>query len=526
MKRLLLFCLAGLSLQLAAQTTVKSSIETVTVFQQGAQIVREASVNLPKGESQLRFQTLPRDLDPNSIILGGSASINVLSIAHNPNHGQRVEEQPEVTALQKQLDALKDRLTSISSEEHGLVLEREVLEQTRQMGGNTGVTLNDIKAATDFARQRREKNAREWYALQKEKDELNKQQAALHKEMQEVRQRLQRTSGEIMVKVNAENAVSANFSLSYIVPNASWTSAYDAKVNDLAKPVNITHKANIVQNTGEDWNNVKLILATGNPSASAQIPYMNTWYVNLNNVAISGNAPAKLRNANAFEEKDMVGFTDDVTFIPRDVQLNQNITQQEFNLTRRQNLLSSPSPVTVVLRELELPAKYEYHAKPRLDPDAFLIAKVYNWGQYDLLDGELSLFNNNTFVGKAFLNTDVPQDTLQLSLGRDKGIVLSRQRVYTKQEKTFFGNNRIDHYVWRIELRNNKKLPVSIVLRDQVPVSQSEEIKVTVKSVGEGEYDEKSGIIKWRLNLSPGQQQSYEVAYEVKYPKEQRVMYY
>ncbi len=526
MKSLSILLLSFLYLNTLAQTEVTSKIETATVFQQGAQIIRTASVSLPKGETQLNFTALPRDLDPNSIILGGNGNLSVLSISHNPNYKATLDEHPDVQEIQKQLDKLQAQLTNIASAEHGLILEREVLEQSRQMGGTSGVTLNEIKAATDFARQRREQNAREWYTLQNEKEALNKTQASLQKQLNETRQRLQRISGEVLIKVVAETATNANFSLSYIVPNASWNSAYDARVDDLNKPVNLTHKANITQNTGEDWNNVNLILATGNPSASAQVPYMNTWFVNLNNVAVQGNAPLKMRNANTFAEADFRSSDDLERFTPQAAQLNQNLTQQEFAIQRKQNLKSSTTPVTVVLRELELPAKYEYHAKPRLDPDAFLVAKVYNWGKYDLLDGELSLFNNNTFVGKAFLSTDVPQDTLQLSLGRDKGIVLSRQRIYTKQEKTFFGNNRIDHYVWRIELRNNKKLPVSIVLRDQVPVSQSEEIKVSVKSVGGGEYDEKSGIIKWRLELSPGQQQNYEVAYEVKYPKEQRVMYY
>lgn len=525
MKSILSIALSCLFLSSFSQTIVNSTIETATVFQQGAQIVRTASVNLPKGETLLTFTTLPRELDPNSIILGGTGKLSVLSISHNANYQVKLEEKPEIQTIQKQIDALGQRLISIASAEHGLVLEREVFEQARAMGGTSGVTLNEIKAATDFARQRREKNAIEWYALQTEKEALNKQKNILQKEMNETRKQLQRVSGEVLVKVVAENATNATFSLSYIVQNASWTSAYDAKVDDLNKPVNLTHKANITQNTGEDWENINLVLATGNPSASAQVPYMGTWFVNVNNVTNQSNASTRLRNANSFfvgKEKANA----DAEFVPQAAQLTQNLTQQEFTIQRKQNLKSSTTPITVVLRELELPAKYEYHAKPRLDPDAFLVAKVYNWGKYDLLDGELSLFNNNTFVGKAFLSTDVPQDTLQLSLGRDKGIVLSRQRVYTKQEKSFFGNDRIDHYVWRIELRNNKKLPVSIVLRDQVPVSQSEAIKVTVKSVGSGDFDEKSGIIKWRVALNPGAQQAYEVAYEVKYPKEQRVMYY
>jgi uncharacterized protein (TIGR02231 family) len=525
MKSIFTLAISLLFLTSFSQTDVPSKIESATVFQQGAQVLRRASVSLPKGESLLVFNRLPRSLDPNSVMLSSDKDLNLISISHDPNHQVKLEDAPEMKVLQTKLDKTDRQLEAIASSEHGLVIEREVFEQARQLGGAKGFTLNELKQATDFARIRREKNAAEWYALQNEKAELNKSKGLLQQEMNVLRQQLQQTSSKVFVKVLSKTASQASFSLSYIVPNARWSSAYDARVDDLSKPVKLTHKANIIQNTGEDWTDISLTLATGNPSASAQVPFMGTWFVNTNNVSVQGSAVNKMRNANTFaiaDDKDL----NEVSIVSKGTQLSQNLTQQEFSIERKQNLKSSNTSVTVVLRELELPAKYEYHAKPRLDPDAFLIAKVYNWGRYDLLDGELSLFNNNTFVGKAFLSTDVPQDTLQLSLGRDKGIVLSRERVYTKQEKTLFGNNRIDHYVWRIELRNNKKLAVDIVLRDQVPVSQSEEIKVSVKSVGGGDYNEKSGIIKWRMRLAPGQLQAYEVAYEVKYPKEQRVMYY
>jgi uncharacterized protein (TIGR02231 family) len=335
-------------------------------------------------------------------------------------------------------------------------------------------------------------------------------------------------TGQVEVRVEAKSAVNATFHLSYIVMGASWKSSYDVRVDYLTKPVQLSHKAQIMQQTGEDWTHVDLKLATGNPSAGAQVPYMGVWYVNYNNVGRPEQlSEVQMSNANTRFKKSEATAMDDV-IANQQFAVSQNLTQQEYTIERKQTIASTNSPITVVLRELELDAKYEYHAKPRLDPDAFLVAKVYNWGQFDLLDGELSLFNNNTYVGKAFLNTQNPDDTLQLSLGRDKGLVVKRSRVYNKQEKTLFGSNKIDYFVWEIEVRNNKKVPVDIVLRDQVPVSQHEDIKVTVNNVGGGDYDEKTGIIKWRLKQLPGAKNIYEITYEVKYPKNvgTGVMYY
>ncbi len=510
--------------------TVKSEITEVTVFQQGAQVSRKANVQVPAGTSTLLFSGLTQNMDPNSIMLGGSGNLTVLSITHKRNFLTEEDKSETMKGLETEIDKLDRKLEEIASTEFGLVMERELLEANRKLGGDGGFSLQELKAAADFVKQRREENARAWYKLQNEKKDVNERKQKLQQQINVERQAFSQKTGMVEVRVEAASAVNARFDLSYIANGASWISTYDARVDDLTKPVNLTHKAQITQQTGEDWDNVDLKLATGNPAAGAQVPYMNVWYVNFSNMRVGG-LPAQfgdaVSNANTrfdnTKDKELSKSLSNQQF-----QVTQNLTQQEYTVDRKQTVASNNSPITVVLREISLPAKYEYHAKPRLDLDAFLVAKIYNWGQYDLLDGELSLFNNKTYVGKAYLNTNNPEDTLQLSLGRDKGVVVTRERVYNKQEKTFFGTSRIDYYVWKIKLKNNKKIPVDIVLRDQVPVAQNEEIKVTIGSTGGGKLHEKTGIIKWRFTLAPGQNTSYEVSYEVRYPKDkaQGVMYY
>ncbi len=523
----LLFSLSAIAQ--SESITVKSEITEVTVFQQGAQVTRKANVQVPAGTSTLLFSGLTQNMDPNSIMLGGSGNLTVLSITHKRNFLTEEDKSESMKGLETEIDKLDRKLEEIASTEFGLVMERELLEANRKLGGDGGFSLQELKAAADFVKQRREENARAWYKLQNEKKDVNAKRQKLQQQINVERQLFSQKTGMVEVRVEASSAVNARFELSYIANGASWISTYDARVDDLTKPVNLTHKAQITQQTGEDWDNVDLKLATGNPAAGAQVPYMNVWYVNYSNVVVRGSRAEAMSNANTrFKDVEKALAVAPGVQSNQQFQVTQNLTQQEYTVDRKQTVASNNSPITVVLREISLPAKYEYHAKPRLDLDAFLVAKIYNWGQYDLLDGELSLFNNKTYVGKAYLNTNNPEDTLQLSLGRDKGVVVTRERVYNKQEKTFFGTSRIDYYVWKIKLKNNKKVPVDIVLRDQVPVAQNEEIKVTIGSAGGGKLDEKTGIIKWRFTLAPGQNSSYEVSYEVRYPKDksQGVMYY
>ena len=94
------------------------------------------------------------------------------------------------------------------------------------------------------------------------------------------------------------------------------------------------------------------------------------------------------------------------------------------------------------------------------------------------------------------------------------------------KEKSFFGNNRIDQFTWKIEIRNTKKTAIDLILRDQIPVSQNEEIKVEIKDISGGKLEEKSGIVKWRMILTPGQRIEKIISYELKYPKDKQINYY
>ncbi|MEQ9261969.1 MAG: DUF4139 domain-containing protein [Owenweeksia sp.] len=518
-------------LHAADKTEIDSKINKVTVFQQGAQISRTGSISLKAGTHELIFPYLAQNLDPSSLQLRSNKSITILSISHSNNFLNEENLPENLQSLQDQVTNLNGKLQRIGAEEEALREEKEMIKANRKIGGDQAV-LNAqqlSQVATYFSKRIKEINLL-LLDLQDSKQKITEERNRIQKQLQQERQAFSKRTGEVSVSVDVPREAVFEFELMYLVRSVSWYSTYDARVNDLSKPVELTHKAVINQQSGEDWNNVDLILATGNPSAGAQVPYMNPWYVNFY------NSPGNIRGARsagkvifqdanvAYQAEEESVQADAATY--QEFTVAQNLTQQEYSVERKQNIPSSTSPATVVLREVSLPAKYEYHAKPRLDKDAFLIAKIYDWSQFDLLNGEIALFNNNTYVGKAFLNTESPEDTLQLSLGRDQNVVVSRTRVYSKQQKSFFGGNRIDEYTWKIEIRNNKKTAIYLILRDQVPVSQNEAIKVDIKEISGGKLEEKSGIVKWRLNLAPAQRIEKNVSYELKYPKDKQVNYY
>jgi len=165
-------------------------------------------------------------------------------------------------------------------------------------------------------------------------------------------------------------------------------------------------------------------------------------------------------------------------------------------------------------------AAYEFHSTPKLDRDAFLVAKVTNWQDYDLLDATAGVFYEGTFTGKTRLSASLATDTLDISLGRDKSIMIERKKVKDFTTNQFMGSNRTVQRAWEISLRNNKKQPVTLIVFDQYPVSKEKDIEVELVDNGGAKVEKETGMLKWEVVLEPGQVKKLNFKYSVKYPKE------
>jgi len=174
----------------------------------------------------------------------------------------------------------------------------------------------------------------------------------------------------------------------------------------------------------------------------------------------------------------------------------------------------------LVIGSETIKADYEFHAVPKFDRDAFLVAKVVNWQDYDLLDATAGIFYEGTFTGKTTLSASMATDTLDISLGRDKSIMIERKKVKDFTSSQLLGSNRTVQRGWEISLRNNKKQAVTIIISDQYPVSKEKDIEVSLADDGGAQVFKETGLLKWKVTLEPGQLKKLKFRYAVKYPKE------
>jgi hypothetical protein len=203
----------------------------------------------------------------------------------------------------------------------------------------------------------------------------------------------------------------------------------------------------------------------------------------------------------------------------------ENQTSVEFKIDMPYTVNSDSKNYVVPMTSYEVPASYEYYCVPKIDTDAFLLAYVTNWEQYKLLEGEANIFFEDTYIGKSVLDVRFVKDTLSLSLGRDKGVVVEREKIKDLTTKKFIGAKKEETRAWRISVRNNKAQDIKMVLLDQVPVPTLSEIELDIKESSRGKRNKETGEIRWELELDSKKHQDLELRYAIKYPKHQNLIF-
>ncbi len=520
----------------AQPVPVVSTLTDVTVFLNGAQVSREGSVTLEPGSQEVLFSGLPAGISEQSIQVQGTGNFTILSVTHRINYLKSPEENKQIKALQDSLQLLQNMVSLKKSALAVCDEEEAFLKANRSIGGtNTGVNIADLKSADEFIRGRFAETGRLRISLTKEINDLSLQITRISNQLNNLSNQNQPT-GEVLVKLMVPVRTKALLRLSYLVNNASWTPEYDLRAGEPTKPVELVYKGSIVQNTGEDWNNVNITLSTGNPSLGGNKPELNTWFLDF-----FYPRPAGILKSAKSEIVPEVAEMDDVAVTVRGTRsripvaeeaatgssytaFSENQTMFLYTINVPATVPSDGKPQQVEIRKEKPDAVFIHYAAPKLDPDAFLVARITGWEKLNLLPGNANVFFEGTYTGKSYLNPGAMGDTLDVSLGRDRGISLRRERIKEFTSRQSLGNARKDIRGFEITVRNNKKAPVNLTLQDQIPVPVNKDISVDPVEISDGNLEKQTGKITWNLKLAPSESKTLRLVYEVKYPKDRQVV--
>lgn len=540
-------CAICISISALAQTKQKADIESATVFLNGAELFSKAKVNLPAGESEILFTNIAGNVNQQSLNIGASSGVVVQSATFQNNFLREENLSPRGRELKDSIEHLEKSRSVINNEMEGVNEQVAIIRQNRQVNGaNTGLSTTELMKMLDLVKARMAKLLDEKDALAVDLKKTDERLTRLRQQLQEEQQRGFQPGGQLLVKFYSTKATTSNITISYVVPNAGWTPSYDLRVDELGGPVKLLYKAHVYQNSGVAWDKIKLSLSTGNPNEGAEAPVLNPWYlqfymprpVSYENRAKSGayskeeGGAANIAGARSDGTLYIVdgvqvygdrGINPSQSAIDNYVQTDNSGINTVFDIDLPYTIPSDGQQHNVAIKTAELPATYRYYAVPKIDRDAFLQAQITGWESLDLLPAQTNIFYEGTYVGQGYIDVRNVKDTMNLSLGRDKKIVVRRERDKELRSVKTIGTNVREAFVYKISVRNTRNKPVDIVVIDQVPISNDKDIEVSDKDYKGGDYNETTGAVTWKLQLKPNETRELILGYSVKYPKGKQV---
>ncbi len=534
-------CLTGIFLLVVqivqAQPQQKLAIEQATVFLSGAELVSTAKLNLNKGENEILFTNVAGDVNSQSLSVSATNGVVVASATFQNNYLATEVLSPKAQQIKDSIELMTEYKQQVHNKITVIDEQLAVLRENRKVGGaQTGLSVAELTKMLDLINARMEN-----YLNQKNKHETvvkktDERIAKLTKQLEEEQKKDYQPGGQLLVKFYAKEATNTSIAVTYIVPHAGWSPTYDIWADDASSPVKLYYKANIYQNSGVKWDNVRLSLSTGNPNEGVQAPVMNPWYLTFYTPQTYDyrNAPANnvyqqkrgsdmniggARSENAQYIVDGVAVTSEQATINQYVSIDNSGVNTTFDIDLPYTIPSDGKQHLVAIKRFELPATYRYYAVPKLDKDVFLQAKITNWEDLNLLPGTTNIFYEGTYVGQGAIDPRNVKDTMVVSLGRDKKIVVRRVRNTKLRSVKMIGTNVRETFAYTITVRNARKETINVTIHDQQPVSNDKDIVIEEKDLGNSEYNETTGLMSWGVTLNPNESKELNFSYTVKYPK-------
>jgi hypothetical protein len=303
---------------------------------------------------------------------------------------------------------------------------------------------------------------------------------------------------------NGDAEYSTDIALTYIAGQAGWIPIYDVYSNN-NKSVKMNYRAKILNNTGLDWNNIKLTVTTADPLEYYSAPDLEPMIVNTrSDLRNNNNNDYKKNLKNLIEEEEILVPEREIT----------------FNLSKAYTFKTGLTPWFVDVTSFDLSPEYFYRSAPKKEEAVYSIARIKDWERLNLLDGEANLYNNGVFLGKTYLRPGEIDDQLELPLGVVDNIYIKHKLVKEYSSKKFFSGNTVASFNYEIKVKNISAEKVSVEVLDQVPISGVSSVKTDLTEMTEGgEKEDITGKIVWKLEMNPSNEKILSLKYSISYPQ-------
>ncbi len=540
MRPALLLLVASLLSAQAAEIPANGRITSVTVYADRAEVVREATVRLEAGEQTLVFDNLPGVTDLGSLRAEGTGAFTLVDI--RPDTVQTVDvANPKVKELQDRLLGL-ETATEENRRAEGRVEARrqalgKVLDRVTTAGKDSPAPdLDPAKwgALVDYHAGKLADLDKESMGLKAKARDLQKETDLVRRELGALQAGARKVRQVARVTVDAKSAGDAVLRLTYVVHGPSWGPSYDIRADVAAKTIDVAYLATVRQSTGEDWKGVALRLSTAQPSVHGREPELDPWFIAKQEIVPLGGVGGELRRAPAAKAQMFNAMRAEAASAPAEavadaaaVRVVTGGVAAVFVVERKVDILADNKAVRAPLDRRTFPAAFRHTCVPKLSPHVYLKAKATNTSDLPYLPGPAAIFVDGAYIAGSEMELVPAGQEFWTYLGADASVKVERRLLADRTEVSgLIGKKTVstvrDHV---FKVSNGKTAPIELVIWDQLPVSNHEDIKVTLDAPelrGDNpdlKVDEFKRL-EWRVDLKAGEKRDLPFRFTVARPED------
>lgn len=519
--------------------TISTTPTAVTVYQDRARVVRSGSAELTTEITHLVIEELPLTLNVDSVRVNGrgTARVRIRGVDVGQRNYRDVPAE-KVRTLTEQIEDVQDGLRAVADDKATQQAQQTYLDgirqQTEQFARGLALGRTDVEKQVELLTflQGQDVQVREQVRL------LDQRERELQKTLQHLQAELKQhmsagSKQRYRATVEVEVLEDGNFSaeLTYVVNRAVWQPLYDVRLTE-SNAIVLTQLAQVMQRSGEDWENVALTLSTARPALNQRKPELKTWYIN-EFVPPPSPAPRQMAKASRVRAAKPMMMADAAPMAMQEevaeaevitAEVNTTGAAVTFRLSGGSDIPGDGSARKVTVGEFELNPKLDYAAVPKHTDSVFRRATVQNKTGAPLLRGQVSLFAEGEFIGRNQLPHIAPNDDIEFLLGVEDRITVERELVKRQTDKRFMRDRRKIAYGYKITLKNLLPTPATVTVEDHIPVPRHESITVKLESVRPAPMEQTDmNMLKWEVGLAAESEQIITYEYSVEHPREMNV---
>ena len=383
-------------------------------------------------------------------------------------------------------------------------------------GKEASISIDYVQSVLEYQNRELEKLDMELIKLNKEitqvDDQITYLSANLHKKAapgtNPIDEYVNKNNVSISIDVRTISE-DMKLSFSYIVLNATWTSAYDIRVTSSSDEdvLSLSYFGEVTQTSGEDWMDCELNLSTSNPAISADPPEMKRkvaefqpTYIPAPNRRLSASRMYEeersfVRNASFSALDDIGGFPGQQDYMQTMVM--QSATQQQdfrkatvegtgdagstvFVINRKVQIESDSKPHKVMIMAKKFRPQLIHYTVPNASPHVYIQAKAKNTSGYPLLkSNKVNIYLDGNFVSKSSMKQANSGETFQFFIGVDPAVKVEYLPTkFEESKKGWTSSTDVKKVFHKTVLHNTKSTDVRVILADSLPMSGNEKIAV------------------------------------------------